>query len=372
MQIKITHLSSVHPRDDTRILAKECASLAKINDYEVNFVVADSLGCEVIYGVNIYDVGKGNGRINRIFRSTREILEKAKELQSNIYHFHDPELIWVGLKLKKLGYKVIFDIHENIFLQIQEKEYLPNFLKKPLAHLYKIYEKKSLGKFDMLILAEDSYLEHYQNIATKISIVLNMPDITPLNRFYSKKRDKNELFYIGAVSKDRGLDVTIKAMGILKKTLPDIFMHYVGDYGKALTEIEDKDTIKTHIKFYGRLALYDGLEYSLRAKAGLSILKPRGNYIYSYSTKVFEYMAIGLPVITSNFKLYKDVIERHNCGICVDPNNPKEIADAIKYIFENPLHAFEMGQNGRKAVEDIYNWKTQEEKLIKLYSEILE
>ncbi len=78
-------------------------------------------------------------------------------------------------------------------------------------------------------------------------------------------------------------------------------------------------------------------------------------------------MAIGLPVITSNFKLYKDIIDENNCGICVDPENPNEIAKAIEFILTNPEKAKEMGHNGRRIVKEKYNWKNEEFKLINIY-----
>ena len=141
MKIKITHLTSVHPRYDTRIFIKECCSLAKIKGYEVNLIVADGLGDEKNNSVQIVDVGKLQGRINRIFKTTRNIFIKAIELDSDIYHLHDPELIPVGLKLKKLGKKVIFDIHENVAEQIKDKEYLNFYVRNFFSFIYAKYEK---------------------------------------------------------------------------------------------------------------------------------------------------------------------------------------------------------------------------------------
>ena len=109
--VTITHLTSAHPRYDTRIFFKECISLAK--NYKVNLIVADGLGDEEKNTVYIYDVGKVEGRLNRIFKTTKKVLQRAIELDSDVYHLHDPELIPIGLKLKKMGKKVIFDAHED-------------------------------------------------------------------------------------------------------------------------------------------------------------------------------------------------------------------------------------------------------------------
>ncbi|TKI69894.1 glycosyltransferase family 4 protein [Sulfurimonas crateris] len=371
MKTKITHLTSAHSRYDTRIFLKMCSSLAKNENYSVSLVVADGKGDESKNGVNIVDVGaKTGGRISRMTTTVKKVFQKAKELNSDIYHLHDPELISIGLKLKKLGFKVIFDAHENISKQILNKEYINKFLRTAVSKIYRAYENYALKKFDYLVLAENSYAKDYKKVANKYEIVLNMPDIKPLEKFYSKNRTKNELFYIGGISNDRGLDVTIEALNILKNKFPDIFMHYIGPFGSTLLESLNVQENK-NIKFYGSIPLFEGMELSRNAKVGLSILKPIANYKESYSTKIFEYMAIGLPVITSNFQLYKDVIENYNCGICVNPLEPKEIATAIEYIITHPKEAEQMGQNGKKAVIEKYNWSVEEKKLFEVYEELI-
>ncbi len=365
--VSITHLTSAHPRYDTRIFVKECCSLAKIMHYDVSLIVADGKGDENSHNVTIIDVGlPTGGRISRMKTSTNKVFLKAKELDSALYHLHDPELIPIGLKLKKMGYKVIFDVHENTSLQIKNKEYLPRLLRTFISYWYALYEKKVLKTFDYLVLAEHSYYTYYVSFTKELEIILNMPDLIPLKPFQNTQRDKNELFYIGGISNDRGLDVTLKAIEILKKSYPDIFMHYIGPIYNPNDKLNNK-----HIKFYGSMPLLKGMEYSIHAKVGLSILKPIENYMSSYSTKIFEYMAIGLPVVTSNFDLYKDVIIKHHCGLCVDPTDSNKIAEAISYIIQNPHEAKIMGENGILAAHKYYNWTFEEEKLLALYKKLL-
>lgn len=370
-KIKITHLTSVHPRYDTRIYIKECTALANVDDYDVSLIVADGLGNEDKNGVHIFDVGKLHGRINRIFKTSKKVLSEAIALDSDIYHFHDPELIPIGVKLKKLGKKVIFDIHENVGLQIKDKEYIPRGLRNLISYIYRKYEKLMLKNFDYLILAEDSYRVYYESLNQNIEVVLNMPDIESLQGFASKERNKNELFYIGGISKNRGLDVTIDAIKIVKDKIPDIYFHCIGPYSEELLNSIDMKGLEKNIKFYGRMPLLDGLKYSKNAKIGLSILKPIGNYTRSYSTKIFEYMAMGLPVITSNFELYKNIVEKYKCGICVNPLDPQEIANAIIYIINNHSQAEDMGQNGRNVVLERYNWFMEKKKLFGVYENLI-
>ena len=371
IHIKITHLSSVHFRYDTRIFLKMCSSLSQ-SGYNTSLIVADGKGNEIKNGISILDVGMPNGgRLSRMTKTTNQVFKKAKELDSSIYHIHDPELIPTGLKLKKLGKKVIFDVHENIALQIKDKKFIPFFLRSIISMIYRKYEISVLKKFDALILAEQSYLNYYSNLNTKTQVVLNMPDLNLLKNFKSIDRKKNEIFYIGGISNLRGFDVTIDAIKILKEKFPDIMMHYIGPYSSKLVNSADIYKIENNIKFYGSMPLEKGLEYSRGSKIGISILKPIKNYTESFSTKIFEYMAVGLPVVTSNFKLYKNIIEKYKCGICVNPLNFKEIADAIEYIIKNPITAKQMGLNGIKATEEMFNWEKEKKKMINLYKNLI-
>ena len=138
--IKVCHVSSVHPRNDIRVFYKECISLAKYNDLEVCLVVADGKGDTIVENVNIYDVGSPKNRLVRIFLSTFLVFMKSLKLKADIYHFHDPELIFYGYVLKILGKKVVFDIHEFSYIQIMHKAWLPTCLRGPISFLYKKIE----------------------------------------------------------------------------------------------------------------------------------------------------------------------------------------------------------------------------------------
>lgn len=126
-----------------------------------------------------------------------------------------------------------------------------------------------------------------------------------------------------------------------------------------------------NIKYLGFLERKDIKEIFSISMAGLVILLPVENYFYSQPVKLFEYMLAGLPVVASNFPLWKEIIEKNNCGICVDPLNIEEIAKAIQFLINNPYEAKKMGENGRKLVIEKYNWQSESQKLIELYKQLL-
>jgi glycosyltransferase involved in cell wall biosynthesis len=210
MSYKITHLTSAHPRYDTRIFIKECSSLAK--KYQVNLVVADGLGDEEKNGISIYDVGKGEGRLDRIFSTTKRVLKKAIELDSDIYHMHDSELIPIGLKLRKLGKKVVFDSHEDVPKELMGKPYLNKTLLKIISIMFSIYEKINLKKFDYIVTATPTLKDKFLKINSNVVDVNNFPIIEELNSNISWDKKENAICYVGVISKSRGIKEMVKAL----------------------------------------------------------------------------------------------------------------------------------------------------------------
>ncbi len=366
---KITHITSVHSRYDTRIFMKECSSLAKLDKYQITLLVADGKSNEIKNNVSIVSVKKENSRFLRILITSKLIYKKSLELDSEIYHIHDPELIPIGLKLEKKGKIIVFDVHENIVEQIKSKEYLSPFLRSVMSSLYKFWDKKVIDKFN-IVLAENSYNDVYDKHKKNCITILNMPQIEILSKYIIEKRDVlcNEILYVGGVTKFRGMVELTQAVNILDSNKMKVKLNLIGPKFSDYIFPDFKNG--SIIKEYGFLPLSEAYKISLKCKIGVSILHPISNYMKSYSTKIFEYMSIGLPVVTSNFELYKRIIDTYKCGICVDPLNPQEIADAINYIISNPCEAEKMGRNGIEAVKEMYNWQIEEKKLFKLYQDL--
>ena len=364
----ITHLSSAHPRYDTRIFVKECSSLARVEGYEVSLVVADGMGDEVMNGVKIYDVGKIDGRLNRIFKTTQRVFKKAKELDSDIYHIHDSELIPIGLKLKKFGGKVIFDSHEDVPKELMGKPYLNKMLLKIIAALFSIYEKRSCCKFDYIVTATPALKEKFLKINSNVVDVNNFPIIKELSNNILWEEKDDRVCYVGVISESRGIREMVKSFEYYSNAR----LNLGGKFNqKSLQEEVTNYQSWESVDFLGYLTRDEVASVLHRSKAGLVTLHDMENYRDALPVKMFEYMVASLPVISSNNKLWKSIIDRHQCGICVDPMNPKEIAEAIKYIIEHPNEAKIMGKNGKKAIYEMYNWENEEKKLFNIYNVLI-
>lgn len=368
--IRICHLTSAHKPFDTRIFLKECQSLAKAG-YEV-ILVAQHHREETVEGVRILPVErKSKSRLTRVLFFTWRIFFKALTTRSKVYHFHDPELIPMAILLRLFGKKVIFDIHENIARQLKTKSYLP--LRRLISRLYSFIDWLSAKAF-FIILAESSYQSIYQNRTSRYEVVLNMPDLDYLKPFQNRNRAIKktlELFYVGGVTFERGIGTIIEAMRLLKHQGVDVKYHCVGPYEDSvmakIRSIPAFEEVEEDIIFYGPRRLDMALEVSRSCHIGLAVLLPIENYLESYSTKIFEYMAIGLPVITSDFTLYRDVIDRHSCGYCINPEDPAQLANQIFKFTKQPTQISEMGMRGILAVQTAYNWAAEEKKLIEVY-----
>ncbi len=361
--VKVCIFSSVHPPFDIRIFHKEAKSLKKAG-YDVTLIAQHDKN-EIVDGIRIVPLTKPRNRVLRMTKTSFQAYRKALETDADIYHFHDPELIPVGLLLKRLGKRVIYDVHEDVPRQNLSKAYIPPAFRRPISIAIEILEGLSAKHFDGVVTATPFINNRFVELGACAINVNNYPIVSELfdNRKQWKDREKT-ICYVGVITRIRGAFEMVDAIG---KTDYELVLA-----GKINADIEMKLRQLQGWKRVKALGLIDreGIKATMsRCVAGMVIFHPAPNHIDAQPNKMFEYMSAGIPVIASNFPLWREIIEGNECGVCVDPFNTSEIADAITYIIDHPTEAHAMGRRGQKAVEEKYNWSIEEKKLTQLYQD---
>jgi glycosyltransferase involved in cell wall biosynthesis len=367
--MKIAHLTSAHTRSDIRIFVKMCRSLASAS-FQISLVVADGLADEYRDFVQIYDVGASKGRFDRIKNAPDRVFEKAIELKADLYHLHDPELIPIGLKLKRLGKRVVFDSHEDVPKQLLGKPYLNKPALWMLSKVFGLFEAWACRQFDGVIAATPFIREKFLNINPHTVDINNFPLLGELDAQVTWVDKAPEVCYLGGISRIRGIAEVVQAMGLVKNgvrlNLCGLFSE--PEFAKVCKVLPGWQAVSE----WGFIDREGVREVLGRSVAGLVTLHPVINYLDALPIKMFEYMAAGVPVIASDFPLWREIVLGNECGLCVDPMDPGAIAAAINYLVQHPDEARQMGENGRRVVLERYNWPVEEAKLFAFYKRILQ
>lgn len=370
---KICHITAVHPPFDVRIFYKECKALLN-NNYSVTLIAPATIAGKIA-GINIIALPPSNNRLYRIFILSMQALWLALKQRAAVYHFHDPELLPTGVLLKLMTrQKVIYDVHEDYSKQMLSKEYIPLCFRQAIAFLTRVAEQLAARCFDGVVAATDDIRKNFA-FHQRAVLVRNFPSRSIFHTVKAESGPERQTFtliYAGILAKIRGITEMVTALRFVPANKP-VNLILCGRFDPPEYETEVKG-----------LAGYEKVEYLgwveptkmpallQKADVGLVCLLPLPNYLTALPTKMFEYMAAGLPVIVSRFPRWQEIVERNRCGLCVDPQKPEAIAEAIDYLMAHPDERRAMGERGRKAVQQHYNWETENKNLLVLYESILQ
>jgi len=368
---KVGVLTSVHSPFDVRIFHKQCKSLARAG-YEVTLIVPHGRD-EVVHGVQIKAVPKTGGRISRMTKTVWQVYREAARLNARLYHFHDPELIPVGLLLRARRKKVIYDIHEDYPEVILSKYYLRQWVRRPLRWLMRRFEDFVAHRFSALVAATPAIADRFWKLNARTTFIQNFPLEEEMIESCDKRwHDRTaSVAYAGGITAIRGIREMVKAMGLVRGDLATKLI-LAGEFSPPNLR-EEVACLPgwSRVEMLGLISRRAVAQLFGNVRAGLVLFLPEPNHVRSQPNKLFEYMSAGIPVIVSDFPLWREIVDEAGCGLVVNPLDPQAIAGAIEYLLTHTEEAEAMGRRGREAVEKKYNWGTEEKKLLALYDEVL-
>lgn len=391
--MKIAHLSSHHERQDNRIFFRECCTLAEAG-HDVSLVIRNAQD-EVVRGVKILAVPAPKGRLERVTLTAARVAWRGWKSGAQVLHFHDPELIPWGFVLRALGRKVVFDVHEDFSQAAGVREWIPDGLRQLVSSAYSAVARAANRAFEVVIAER-----YYERSFPGATPVLNYPHLDRSERLRSVDRRANRpenirLLYAGTASESRGALLQVA----LAQHLPGSLIHFSGRipadlapkmiaaagdvHVGLLAKDGSMEWVKRSSKPEGQAStvILQGVNYFVTDEmveafcepwtAGLAVFPLHDHYYEKELTKFFEYMAAGLPMVVSDFPVWRAIVDADACGFCVDPANLEEAVARIRWLHENPEEALAMGERGRQAVVTKYSWQSQQRNLLALYGRLV-
>lgn len=367
----VCHVTSAHQPLDSRVLYHECRSLA--TRYRTVLVCRDDSPSREVEGVEIATVPKAKGRIQR-FLGRRELIRVAEELGADLYHFHDPELMEPMLDLgRRTGKPIVYDVHEDYPSAMDQKAWIPSPLRPVAARWADRTEHRCAPHYAAIVVADTALRERFAPLADDVVQLDNYPPLGVLGEALPRPDGPPTMVYVGSVSEMRGFNEMVGVLRGLHATRPDARLVV---YGRPTEEVAPQldgitaDFPEGALEFRGPIP-YDRLREALaEATVGLSLLRPHPKYEKNVSMKVFDYMALGVPWVASDFAPLRAATEEEG-GVLVPPGDVDAATAAVLGIIGDEEHANTLSAAGRAAIESRLNWELVEPRLFALYERLL-
>jgi glycosyltransferase involved in cell wall biosynthesis len=374
---RVCILSSVHQALDNRVFYREAQSLRRAG-YEVTLIAIHERD-EEKEGIQIVALPQVH-RWQRP-RLWRALYREALCTQADVFHFHDPELLLVTPWLRwRTGKPTIYDVHEANADFIKVKDYMPAWLRYPLAWVFRWLEPLLARLQSGLIFADDQIAASFKAVRRPKVTILNYPARSFIEEAVVAtqgiERRQPILLYLGGLERNRGSRLMIEAFHQVWQVIPEARLLLVGHFMPAELEEEVRADITQRgidpsVTIAGRVPFEWIGNYLAQAAVGWVTWQPVPKNQKNIPTKLFEYMAYGLPVVSSDLPSTRPFVRQGENGYLVAASDPAEHAQAILQLLRHPQKATTMGRQGQEMVRSRYNWDEMEQRLLALYQELL-
>lgn len=356
---RVCHVSTVHNPRDGRIFRKECASLAK-RGADVWFIGAQD-GDEIVDGVHVVGIGKATNRIDRLTRRQAKVWKALDRVNPDLVHIHDPELIPLVLAWKTLrGRAGVFDAHEDLVGQIDSKAYLSERVRPLARAVAKTLVTLADKCFDGIIAVTPAVSKGFTH--RNRQLVHNYPLLSSFYLPIDVDKVPDRVVYVGMLSGGRQTDKMFDLADHLggKATLV-----IAGKPDPEVAHLFDELDKYPNVDYRGTIPGDQVPDLLGSAVAGLMFMRPDKNHLDALPTKVFEYMAAGIPFIASNLPALVESLEKWDCGVFVDTSEDvTAAAEAAKELLADPERCKRLGENGRRAIAEEFNFEADVDALV--------
>ncbi len=378
---RVCILSSVHIALDNRVFYREAQSLRR-GGHDVILVAVHDRD-EIRDGIQIV-------ALPRVPRWQRPLvwltlLRQAVRSKAHVYHFHDPELLLVTPLLRLLTRApTIYDVHEAYADFIRVKDYLPGWLRRPAAWAFRRLEPLLARMQNALVFADDQIAASFARVRRPKATLFNFPErsfvdaaaLVTQNRSLGQSEQSPIILYLGGLERNRGSQLMIEAFAQVQRELPGARLLLVGHFMPPGLEDEVREDarqrgIDRSVTLTGRLPFEQIGTYLAQASIGWVTWQPVAKNKKNIPTKLFEYMAYGLPVVSSDLPSTRPFVRQGLNGLLVEATNAAAHAEAILSLLRQPEGAWDMGQRGQEMVQTRYNWDAMEKRLLSLYESLL-
>ena len=358
--IRVAHVTTSHNPRDNRIFRKECRSLSDAG-FET-FLIAPSEEEFGEYGVRGIRLRKRGRRLVRLIGGPAEAWWKLMGLRPNVAHFHDPELIPVAVLIKLFRPKtiVVYDAHEDFPKQVASKPYLPDWSVAFVVKLARVMMMVARVSCDWFVAATPAIARSYPPDRT--AVVQNYPWLSDFSTGSASVSPTFTASFVGGLNEIRGGLQLLEALDMCRGRVTCVG---AGVMSPMISEAAANSSNFNHL---GSLPAEDVSSVIQQASVGVVCFLPEPNHIESQPTKLFEYMAAGRPVVCSDFPLWRELLEPFDCAIFVNPEVPREIADALLRVSDYPEEAMEMGRRARKGFEQKFVFDNEAVALVDFYA----
>jgi hypothetical protein len=389
--MRIGILTTVHAPLDTRIYFKQAASLAAAGHQVVLIARRGPAGGRRVRRVHLPVPQRRLQRFGAAFRA----FDAARRLHCDVYHFHDPELLAVGVALKLVTRaKIVFDVHEHVRMQILDKAWIPSWFRPFVARAYGAFERLCLPFLDHVVVAMPTFESFYRRrpvtviynypirdeVASGRAPTSTIPGMSLAGGAGESPAHHPHLVYCGMVTRIRGALQMLEVTASLVEDFPRVHLTLIGPVESPALEAQIQATIRrhdleAHVTATGRLPIDQAMQRIAAADLGLALFHDCHNLAQALPTKILEYMACAKPVILSDVGLGAPIVRGEKCGVVVPPEDAAAAARAIRELLSASAAAKvrlrEMGENGLRAVRERYQWRVEEQKLLEIYATLV-